>query len=1757
MMQYNKKFTASCSLRGTPLRGNSIRAEGSTVKSEENAKSMDVSKKHFRDRSTNPGKRSVKNPKSLDVLKKQLQEEKEGKVYTELALHGKSASRSKHVGPKLAQCYKGRAGASLLKHHKWDTIEFETQCSDFPCWDIDELMSSPDFCLQGFNDGVLSFIQDIVGDRVADAFYDVLEISGNLAYAIYNRSYGQLGLVLVRLFRVLDLSYEEIKRLLRRFEQWVKKGISKVIFESTLQGEETLDFSSFLISCTALKNSAFFEAVNKCLSSALALTMVKGDISDSLLSKIHKGFALACCGMQNMSIIETLLTNLKYMFTIGHQCIVTGTLSPIYHSADSYVSWYDDSTKLIDQELYLSNPQAHGLDVFKFNADLNRCIESGNAILGRAKPRSPQHHTVRSILSQLKQIHASQTAQSEVSKMRMAPFCIEVMGSSSVAKSTFLDILYKHYAKIHGLQSDDEYRYVKNCAAKYWDGFRSYMWACVFDDVAYIKPGVGGDVDPSLGEVIKALNNVGFCPDQAALEDKGKTPFLCQLVLVSTNTMDLNASMWFSHPFAVQRRMGYAVRIVPKEQYRREGTDMIDPRKLVPPEADAYPDYWDFFVYDIVPNWDQVHEQSKDHTRHIPVEAKYQLMRISDFKTMELSCNDTSSFATMTDIGSFIRWYSKASREHLARQRKIVSSSTQLRNTQVCIGCDLPLNQCMHYEECTGDTFTCQGSDSSSIFDIISAWHFLIFGWEFPLGYFYPLIFALKLNAFLFCLLCLILALYKPARQRCIDFVNRTIMTYVYYRVGGYGRKIMEIAGTLARVENRLPPIYRILCESVVCILATKAVFDMIRKMQQGIDPQGNITSLEPGEAPVPDIEPKRDYYYREDLTVSKFDIPVLSKSWKGLDRDRICDIVFGNVYVVQWYYLDDAGLRRKTTTHAFSPCGFFYLTNLHSTPMPERITKVVLTQVGLGDTVGKRYEFKISVSSFSEPIHDCIMFRTRALPPNKDLRSLFASEAIKNGRWPCVMMSRDDDGVRVTRSSVFSQHSRNSYEAFHTRVVSLIDIPLWITTFDKRTVVGDCGSPYIAFSPEGPVLLGIHAAEMRGTAQAVCMSVTSDDLTVMINQFDDIVVQSGIPQLTVGPYTKPIIPLDPKSGLRFYERANVCVYGSVSGGRFNSKASVVKTLAYDPFYNRGFRCKFGSPKLSGWKMWRLNLEPVITHTCKFDQNTVEHIVECMVSDFTTVNLDLLQVYDVDTAINGADGVAYVNGINRSSSAGFPFNRSSRYFQVDLSGGRIDYDEHILSEVARIEACYARGERACPVFTACPKDEPRSHTKIKEHNVRVFLGGSRAFLIVARRYCLSFVRLVQNNRYVFESAPGICAQNTEWHELGLYLNTFGPNSNVAGDFAKFDKTQSALILWAAFDVMIRIHKQAGWNSERLRVLNCIASDIVFAFCMYDGDLIEFLGSNPSGQLLTVIINGLVNCIYMRYAFCALGDGTCSHFKDLVRLITYGDDNAMGVSPTIPWFNHTSIAEIFSSLGLVYTMAEKERESQPYIDFSEVTFLKRSFLMDQELGYYLAPLDESSVIQKGVMVGCRSLALSEEEWTAQKMKQACTEYFFYGRQKFNEMRSLFIEVYIELGFEHFGSAEEFFLPYEALKDRWLIASGLMEDISSPETVQNEFVPQCRDVSATCHTCGFDDCMFSEYEDPTIICRCCLRCKDPEISDCMFCEYMEEICICKLDCVTCLQPIIRQSEYTLFMLDGWLRAEHITCRVRRVGEVCNGV
>jgi len=512
----------------------------------------------------------------------------------------------------------------------------------------------------------------------------------------------------------------------------------------------------------------------------------------------------------------------------------------------------------------------------------------------------------------------------------------------------------------------------------------------------------------------------------------------------------------------------------------------------------------------------------------------------------------------------------------------------------------------------------------------------------------------------------------------------------------------------------------------------------------------------------------------------------------------------------------------------------------------------------------------------------------------------------------------------------------------------------------------------------------------------------------------------------------RPVVYLHKKSVFRYMNEGTIDVYGSFTDFRGKGKSGVTDT-PMSKVLPKTYKKKYTAPEMSSYEPWRIAaldlVQPIVLETSILDLCT-EGYVSDVLTKMNPSNIDMLMVLDDFTAINGAQ-VAYIDKINRSTSAGNPWKKSKKYFleAIPPQHGMLDpvtiSHKEINDRIDLMINTYLNGKRCNPNFCAHLKDEPVTFKKAKMKKTRVFTGAPFDWCIVVRKYLLSFCRLLQNERFAFEAAPGTVAQSLEWQELYTYITQYGVDRIVAGDYKAYDKRMSPKEILSAFDILINFCELSGnYTQDDIKVIRGIAEDTAFSIVDFNGDLVQMFGSNPSGNPLTVILNSLVNSLRMRYVYFILNpESEVGSFLSNVALMTYGDDNIMSVNRNCDWFNHTSISETFAKLDIVYTMADKEAVSVPFININDASFLKRTWKYDEDMKCMLAPLDHDS-IEKMLMVWVKSKAVTEEYQGVSVMCTALQEYFFYGKDVFNSKRDMIVSLIDKLKWQDYVNKDTF-------------------------------------------------------------------------------------------------------------------------------------
>lgn len=425
--------------------------------------------------------------------------------------------------------------------------------------------------------------------------------------------------------------------------------------------------------------------------------------------------------------------------------------------------------------------------------------------------------------------------------------------------------------------------------------------------------------------------------------------------------------------------------------------------------------------------------------------------------------------------------------------------------------------------------------------------------------------------------------------------------------------------------------------------------------------------------------------------------------------------------------------------------------------------------------------------------------------------------------------------------------------------------------------------------------------------------------------------------------------------------------------------------------------------------------------------------------------------YTYDVVTSGVAGVKGVNALKLTTSMGWPWCKSKSQFMSrgdpvlpEYPDGVIDFDDpKIMEDIEWCKNEYREGRRCGLVFRACLKDEP---TKIGKKKVRLFTSSNIILSVLCRQYFLPIARIIAQYPLLFYTAVGMNCYSTDWCLVRGLVAIFGAERVFAGDFKKYDKRleyQAQILMW----VLLRdCGEILGYPEEALRIMNGIMEDIARPIWETNGEFLIKETDNSSGHDMTVVINGLANWLQMGYSFykkvpdflepevfqnrVALYFSTVmpeldwsfmeeldkepllpqlsGRFSKYVSLITLGDDNALGVSEKAKWFDHIAVSDALSEVGLDYTDADKNTPTVGFQGIDNISFLKRKFVMHEDIGRIVAPIEEAS-IWKSLFCWKKTSEVPWEQHCADQINGALREFALYGEEVFERRRAEFVKI----------------------------------------------------------------------------------------------------------------------------------------------------
>jgi hypothetical protein len=693
-----------------------------------------------------------------------------------------------------------------------------------------------------------------------------------------------------------------------------------------------------------------------------------------------------------------------------------------------------------------------------------------------------------------------------------------------------------------------------------------------------------------------------------------------------------------------------------------------------------------------------------------------------------------------------------------------------------------------------------------------------------------------------------------------------------------------------------------------------------------------------------------------------------------------------------------------------------------------------------------------------------------------KDLRDYFPTVMPVGKHNAAELIWKDDHGiVRTSPTAIKHGQASNGHMSF----------PGGYYTLNFNTCVGMCMSPLIS-ETKSPYFAAFHLGGIddtpRGCGGTILRSQI-DTALAKLQSIPSVLVSASAGTMETEKYGVQFMTSDEiheKSPLRRLpilegKCPNIEVFGTCLG-RVTYYSDVV-TSCISKYVETvcGVPNKWGAPKFRKGDPWHASLE----HSCQPSHGIEGSLLaracedylepfEKLLSEYHALRTNTRPLTRMET-VCGIDGKKFVDKMPPNTSVGYPLSGPKRayltYLDPEMFEGfncPAELDDMFWKEFEKAEEMYARGERYYPAFKACLKDEP---TKLSKDKVRVFQAAPIVLQMLTRKYFLPIARILSLFPALSECAVGVNCQGPDWAHLSEHMRKYGINRILAGDYSKYDLRMPAQVMFAAFRILIEIARICGYSERDITIMVGIATDICYPVMAYNGDLIQHIGSNPSGQNLTVYINSVVNSLLFRSAFYNLrGVDNKTKFRDVCALSTYGDDVKGSVKEGNDDFNHLYCAEFFAKHDMVFTMPDKESTPTAFMRDVDADFLKRKNVFCAQTGCIMGALDEESIF-KSLHSNLKSKANTKEKLAADNIDGALREWFNHGEGIYEKRRVQMREVAEMAGISHMCTMldQTFGDRVEHWKDRYIRGIEPDDNDTVPDAElyskqAGEYVPQ---------------------------------------------------------------------------------------------------
>lgn len=391
----------------------------------------------------------------------------------------------------------------------------------------------------------------------------------------------------------------------------------------------------------------------------------------------------------------------------------------------------------------------------------------------------------------------------------------------------------------------------------------------------------------------------------------------------------------------------------------------------------------------------------------------------------------------------------------------------------------------------------------------------------------------------------------------------------------------------------------------------------------------------------------------------------------------------------------------------------------------------------------------------------------------------------------------------------------------------------------------------------------------------------------------------------------------------------------------------------------------------------------------------------------------------------GIPGVEGYQRLKMSTSEGFPLvlerpkgkHDKSWLFELEetTEGFRLISIKKELQELSEHNMqLRERGIAPCSIFSSSLKDclLPKEKVLLRG-KTRMFSESPVELTMAFKKYFGHFTASLCAHRIRNEQSVGINPDGPEWGDLYRHLSECS-SSALTGDYSSFGDGLESDVLRKALQIALDWYERYYSDSPNFRknqhLREVLIEEALHCWRLLDDTIYQTFSGIPSGFLMTVEANSLVNGLYMRMCWLSRVTGklkSLRNFDRYTRFVFYGDDLLGSISEEVSdQFNFKILQDFLKEQGIKFTNESKSDESYIVHPLKEARFLSRAFVPHpKRCGEFLAPLRDISIFpQTDFTWSCNN----DRDAALNNCRAALRDAFGRGEEFYEDLRQRMVK-----------------------------------------------------------------------------------------------------------------------------------------------------